>query len=623
MRRARASFVVALLGVLCMAPTVGDIGGCGTRGDRARSRSLRERAKGGGLRALQGVRALGAARCERACDPNAAPGDELPPTCRPLFHDGEVCLRALRAASCEDVRDVRRRRSRRRPRANAISARCRSRRAAAGLRATRAARGGAAARSRAAMPRGSRSLASGCATFRPMVAPPADLEDYRAFRVAAAEGTRLARAQAVPRAPSEGRVRRRGERGVRGGGACATSSARRRSREGVAPLPRRSAGRSSRGAPRSRCSSRSARACRTRSSATSRGTFATRTRSSRPRPFSGARSAKRSSRAVGVLVDEDVYGVPRHEGSAGAPHAAPRTHAARRGARVPRRREEDYFFLLPDATRARVAARHARDVGHRGRRRRRPAARIEGADMLVRWAEADQIVRLDSSCRGGPHRGPGPRDGAPRGRARAPFPAASARTPREDRELYHRACDGWEVVGPPGVEGRATRTPSSSRPRGRKQRRRPSRSKIRQPVLDDPLHPRSRPEARPAHASSVRVARRHGRHHRHLARHDAREAARARPRQAQLVHHVDARRRISRRPHARPDLLSPGRGVEAAVVDLPPLGGARLVRRLHRRAHRRRALEVLRGGAGLPDAVLHDLEVQASRVRCRSCRSAT
>src|SRR5690606_4512794 len=39
------------------------------------------------------------------------------------------------------------------------------------------------------------ALACGCAGLRPMLAPPEDLEDYRAFRVAAAEGTRLARAK--------------------------------------------------------------------------------------------------------------------------------------------------------------------------------------------------------------------------------------------------------------------------------------------------------------------------------------------------------------------------------------------------------------------------------------------
>ena len=39
------------------------------------------------------------------------------------------------------------------------------------------------------------ALLTGCGSFQTVVAPPADLEDYRAYRVAAAEGTRLARAQ--------------------------------------------------------------------------------------------------------------------------------------------------------------------------------------------------------------------------------------------------------------------------------------------------------------------------------------------------------------------------------------------------------------------------------------------
>ena len=39
------------------------------------------------------------------------------------------------------------------------------------------------------------AASAGCATFRPMTAGSGDLADYRAFRVAAAPGTRLARAK--------------------------------------------------------------------------------------------------------------------------------------------------------------------------------------------------------------------------------------------------------------------------------------------------------------------------------------------------------------------------------------------------------------------------------------------
>ena len=94
------SLVIASLGLLLMAPTVGDTGGCGrtaTELDRDRYASARK---------LQDCErceecAVGTARCQRACDKAQLPEIALPPTCRPLYHDGEVCLRALESASCE------------------------------------------------------------------------------------------------------------------------------------------------------------------------------------------------------------------------------------------------------------------------------------------------------------------------------------------------------------------------------------------------------------------------------------------------------------------------------------------------------------------------------------------
>lgn len=94
------SLVVAALGVVLMAPTVGDTGSCGrtaTELDRdkyANARKIQdcERCKECGIDNV---------RCGRACDPSALPEIALPQTCRPLYHDGEVCLRALAAASCD------------------------------------------------------------------------------------------------------------------------------------------------------------------------------------------------------------------------------------------------------------------------------------------------------------------------------------------------------------------------------------------------------------------------------------------------------------------------------------------------------------------------------------------
>jgi hypothetical protein len=83
-----------------MAPTVGDTGGCG------RTAAELDRDRYAHARKLQDCEKCqectpGTARCERACDPKQLPEIVLPGTCQPLYHDGEVCLRALAAASCE------------------------------------------------------------------------------------------------------------------------------------------------------------------------------------------------------------------------------------------------------------------------------------------------------------------------------------------------------------------------------------------------------------------------------------------------------------------------------------------------------------------------------------------
>lgn len=97
--RGATRLVVVVLGALCMAPTVGDVGGCGRQAtdldpqDWARARKEED---------CDRCTACGIAndRCKRACDPKQPPETELPATCKPLLHDGEVCLRALQAASC-------------------------------------------------------------------------------------------------------------------------------------------------------------------------------------------------------------------------------------------------------------------------------------------------------------------------------------------------------------------------------------------------------------------------------------------------------------------------------------------------------------------------------------------
>jgi hypothetical protein len=99
---------LVLTALACLAPTPGDIGGCG-----ATARNL------DAPRFFQAKRELDCQRCERCgvltdtcaftCRADGH-GDELgdarapefPEHCYPLVHDGQVCLRALQAASCED-----------------------------------------------------------------------------------------------------------------------------------------------------------------------------------------------------------------------------------------------------------------------------------------------------------------------------------------------------------------------------------------------------------------------------------------------------------------------------------------------------------------------------------------
>ena len=101
LRRGTSGLPVAamILALFCLAPTAGDVGGCGTTPTaldpdafafaRKTEDCLRCSACG-----------LSTPRCLRACDSTLPPETVVPPTCAPLQHDGEVCIRALDAASC-------------------------------------------------------------------------------------------------------------------------------------------------------------------------------------------------------------------------------------------------------------------------------------------------------------------------------------------------------------------------------------------------------------------------------------------------------------------------------------------------------------------------------------------
>lgn len=89
--------------VFTAAPTPGDVGGCG------REAEILDVELYGDARKLIDCRrcrecGLTTARCGQACNDAIPSNVALPPTCRPLLHDGEVCLNALAAASCGDYR---------------------------------------------------------------------------------------------------------------------------------------------------------------------------------------------------------------------------------------------------------------------------------------------------------------------------------------------------------------------------------------------------------------------------------------------------------------------------------------------------------------------------------------
>jgi hypothetical protein len=100
-----AILVAMMLALITMAPTVGDVGGCG--GEAApldASKYFRERLRVECDRCREC--GLFGAACTRACDPRTVVPSSFPPGCRPVEHDGLVCVRALEALACDAFIDV-------------------------------------------------------------------------------------------------------------------------------------------------------------------------------------------------------------------------------------------------------------------------------------------------------------------------------------------------------------------------------------------------------------------------------------------------------------------------------------------------------------------------------------
>lgn len=84
---------------LCLAPTPGDTGGCGQPAEPLDAQVFFATKKHLDCDRCEGC-SLVSDTCFEACDPEVPAPTTFPEGCVPLVHDGEVCLRALLAASC-------------------------------------------------------------------------------------------------------------------------------------------------------------------------------------------------------------------------------------------------------------------------------------------------------------------------------------------------------------------------------------------------------------------------------------------------------------------------------------------------------------------------------------------
>jgi hypothetical protein len=99
--RLQLALAAAVALVFGTAPTVGDVGSCGQAATALDEATFRAEKKALDCQRCQDC-GLTTQACATACDPKTASSTAFPATCFPLQHDGDVCIRALQAASCDD-----------------------------------------------------------------------------------------------------------------------------------------------------------------------------------------------------------------------------------------------------------------------------------------------------------------------------------------------------------------------------------------------------------------------------------------------------------------------------------------------------------------------------------------
>jgi hypothetical protein len=97
--------LAALLGFLSMAPTPGDIGGCGQPAEELRNDELFFRAMDNADCVSCGRCGFSTRTCARACRGEPGLPPQFPEGCVPLVHDGQVCLRRLQSDDCDAYQD--------------------------------------------------------------------------------------------------------------------------------------------------------------------------------------------------------------------------------------------------------------------------------------------------------------------------------------------------------------------------------------------------------------------------------------------------------------------------------------------------------------------------------------
>ncbi len=100
-RRAHILALTVLVLFFVAAPTPGDIGGCGEQAELLDARNFYiSKAAVDCARCAQCELQTGT--CVRACDDSHLSSQSFADRCYPLVHDGDVCLRALEHASCDE-----------------------------------------------------------------------------------------------------------------------------------------------------------------------------------------------------------------------------------------------------------------------------------------------------------------------------------------------------------------------------------------------------------------------------------------------------------------------------------------------------------------------------------------